>query len=53
MIERKQIDIEIQTVTVNDVASQINGDIKKFRTEPKREMQRVAPKAKANSLPLK
>ena len=53
MIDRKQIDTEIQIVFGTPTASQISGEMKKFSTEPRRETHKVAPKAIASSFPLK
>ena len=53
IIDKKQIETENQIVDGTPILSQIGGDMKKFRTEPNLEMHRVAPNAKANSLPLK
>ena len=49
----KQMDADTQVVADTPISAQIKGEIKKFNTEPKRDMHNVAPNANASSFPLK
>ena len=52
-IDKKQIPTETQMVPATPIDYSIAGEMKKFSTEPNLDTHSVAPKASANSLPLK